>query len=525
MDDENNNWQQPEIKNRELNKYNWLVLHKENLKLSRNTDIGAFSLLDASESISIGENVKIGSHCSLYSRTDIDNKKGKIILEKNSSLGSHCVVMPGITIGENSIVGAMSFVNKDIPANEVWIGSPAKFLKKIMNNNNGGEIKKTNQWKIPLFKTEWSEDNVEAVNKVIRRGTHWAAGPEIEEFEKKLAEFNGVKYALTFNSGTSALFAMYKAIGVEGKEVIVPSFTFIATANAIILAGGIPIFAESEEETLGLDAEDVERKITANTKAIVALHYAGGVSKDIEKLKEIANKHNIHLLEDNAHSLGVRKNGKLCGTFGIASILSFCQNKLITTGEGGAVITDSQHLYEKMKLIRSHGRVDNGQDYFSTTDEMEYLEVGHNFRMSSMNAALGSSQLNHFNEIMQSRISSASYLNQKLSEFKDIEVPKPYLNSNHFYQMYTIKLKNKENRDKLQKHLTENKIMSRIYYSPIHLTKFYQKKKCKKGELPKTEEISNRILTLPMYPGIPKEELDLIINSIKEFMQRGREDA
>ncbi len=123
-------WKEPDIKERELTKYHWLVLHKENLKLGRWTDIGAFTLLDASEGIEIEEGVKIGSHTSIYSRTDSDQKKGKVILKKGCAIGSHCVIMPGITIGEDAQVGAMSFVNKNIPANEVWVGSPARFLKK-----------------------------------------------------------------------------------------------------------------------------------------------------------------------------------------------------------------------------------------------------------------------------------------------------------------------------------------------------------------------------------------------------------
>jgi acetyltransferase-like isoleucine patch superfamily enzyme len=123
-------WKSPEIEERKLNKYYWLIFHKEKLELGKETDIGAFTLLDASEGIVVEDEVKIGSHCAIYSRTEIDKKKGKVILKKNCALGSHCVVMPGITVGENAIVGAMSFVNRDIPANEVWIGSPARFLKK-----------------------------------------------------------------------------------------------------------------------------------------------------------------------------------------------------------------------------------------------------------------------------------------------------------------------------------------------------------------------------------------------------------
>ncbi|MDP3734284.1 MAG: DegT/DnrJ/EryC1/StrS family aminotransferase [Nanoarchaeota archaeon] len=374
---------------------------------------------------------------------------------------------------------------------------------------------------IPLFKTHWMENNIKAVEVVIRRGTHWAVGPEIEQFEKKLVVFTGRKYALTFNSGTSALVALYSAVGVHGKEVIVPSFTFIATANAVLLAGGIPVFAESEEETLGLDAADVARKITPNTKAIVALNYAGGVSRDIEKLQQLAAEKGVFLLEDNAHSLGVYKNGKQCGTFGVGAALSFCQNKLITTGEGGAVITDSQELYEKMKLLRSHGRVENSDgDYFSSTKEHDYLEVGHNFRMPTMNAALGLSQLEHFEQTVKLRKESGDALSAGLQQIKGVKVPLVYQNSDHFYQMYTITVENKTIRDALQKYLNEKGIMCRVYYDPVHLKSLYRQNfGCREGDLPQTEELSRRILTLPMYPGMSTEEINYIVSSVTEFFQ------
>ncbi len=372
---------------------------------------------------------------------------------------------------------------------------------------------------LPLFKIRWQEADVEAVNQVIRRGTQWAAGPEIEEFEKTLAIFTGRKYALACNSGTSALQLMYQAIDIKGKEVICPSFTFVATANAIVAAGGIPVFAESEAETFGLDADDVEKRITKNTKAIVALHYAGGVSSDIEKLQQLAQQHNLILLEDNAHSLGVKKEGKQCGTFGTAAALSFCQNKLITTGEGGAVITDSQELYEKMELLRSHGRVESqAGDYFSHTGDNDYIEVGYNFRMPTMNAALGLSQLQHFEETMKLRVDAAQQLHEGLLDLPGIKLPWPYPNSSHYYQMYTIMLSSQQLRDELQQHLAAKGIMSKVYYNPIHLKTLYRGKYgYKEGDLPQTEEISKRILTLPLYPGMGKEEAGQVIRSIRNF--------
>ncbi|MBU2633751.1 MAG: DegT/DnrJ/EryC1/StrS family aminotransferase [Nanoarchaeota archaeon] len=375
------------------------------------------------------------------------------------------------------------------------------------------------EWKIPLFKIYWTEDDVKSVQEVIKRGTFWADGPEVKEFEKKLVEFTGRKYALVFNSGTSALHAMYDAFGVKDKEIIIPTFTFPATANAVVLAGGQPVFAESEDETYGLDAEDVESRITSKTRAIVALNYSGGVSRDIEKLRKIADENNILLFEDNAHSLGVRRNGKLCGTFGDAAALSFCQNKLITCGEGGAVITDSKDAYEKMRLMRSHGRVEStDKDYFSSVGDNDYIKIGYNYRMPTMCAALGISQLKNFKKTMDLRVKSGRYLSESLSKIKNIRIPKPFENSDHFYQMYTIAVKDK--RDDLQTYLNNKSIMARPYYMPVHLKEFYKKNYgYKEGDLPKTEKISDRILTIPMYPDMKKDEMDFIIKTIKDFFE------
>lgn len=381
---------------------------------------------------------------------------------------------------------------------------------------------KKEQINLPLFRVRWQEADTEAVNKVLRRGTAWAAGPEIEDFERSLAAFTGRKYALTCNSGTSALQLMYHALDVWGKEVIVPSFTFVATANAVVTAGGIPVFAESEPDTFGLDAADVEKRITKNTKAIVALHYAGGVSRDIEKLQQLAQQYNLVLLEDNAHSFGVKKNGRQCGTFGLAAALSFCQNKLITTGEGGAVITDSQELYEKMKLLRSHGRVETGVDYFSYTGDNEYVDVGYNFRMPTMNAALGSSQLLQFDVTIKQRVRHAEDICNGLKDIPNLKLPLPYFNSDHFYQMFTIMLSSKLIRDSLQDHLTRKGIMSKIYYQPIHLSTFYRSKfGYKEGNLPITEQIAEIILTLPIYPPMSEEEKKYMVAVIKEFFESG----
>jgi dTDP-4-amino-4,6-dideoxygalactose transaminase len=371
-------------------------------------------------------------------------------------------------------------------------------------------------WKIPLFKSYWEENDVDAVAAVIRRGTYWAAGPEIQELENKIAEFIGVKYAISFNSGTSALHSDLLAHNITSGEVIVPSFTFIATANVVVLAGAKPVFAEIEEQTYGLDPEDVKEKITKKTKAIIPVHYGGMPCKEIKTLKEIAEDYNLLLIEDAAESLGSKINNKMVGKFGQSSMFSFCQNKIITAGEGGIIVTDEKDIYEKLKLIRSHGRLEKNQDYFSTTEDLDYIQVGYNYRISTISASLILSQFKKIKKIINLRREKATYYTKKLSSIKNITTPKEPQNQHYVYQMYTIQLDNKEMREELQKQLTKAGIMTKVYFEPVHLKTYYTKNfNYKKGSLPKTEEIAKKVLTLPLYPTVTNDEIDYITSIIK----------
>ncbi|MHA1364786.1 MAG: DegT/DnrJ/EryC1/StrS family aminotransferase [Candidatus Heimdallarchaeota archaeon] len=376
------------------------------------------------------------------------------------------------------------------------------------------------EWKIPMFKIHWEEEDIQSVEAVIRRGTYWATGPEITQFEEKLADFVDRKYALTFNSGTSALHAILQAYDIKSSEVIVPSFTFIATANAVLLAGGKPIFAEVEEDSFGLDANDVNERITKKTKAIIPMHYGGQPCKEIKELMNISNDNSILLIEDAAQSFGSYIDKYNVGNFGDSAMFSLCQNKIITTGEGGFITTDNETLYEKLKLIRSHGRLEKrGFDYFSNTEDNEYIEIGYNFRMATMLAALGLSQLRNISEVIDMRRKNAKYLNDNLKDLSNIQVPIAYNDAFHIYQMYTIKLQSNELRESLHKHLTKKGIMSKVYFKPIHLKEFYSSKYGYKiGDLPKTEELAGKILTLPMYPDLLKDDLDYMIQSIREVI-------
>lgn len=374
------------------------------------------------------------------------------------------------------------------------------------------------KWKIPLFKSYWEEDDIEAVTKVIQRGTYWAAGQEITEFEKEIAKHVGTKYALAFNSGTSALHTVLMAYNIkQGDEVIVPSFTFIATGNAPLFVRAKPVFAEIEDKTYGLDLEDAKNKITKKTKAIMPIHYGGCPCLNIRAFEEIAEEHGILLIEDAAQSLGAKIKDKKVGSFGDAAMFSLCQDKMISTGEGGLLVTDSRECYEKSKLIRSHGRAESS-DYFSSTELMDYVNLGYNFRMSTMTAALGKSQLKKIDKTIKMRRKNADYYTSKLSNIDNITLPAAPTDFFHVYQKYTIRIRNKE-RDELMKHLAKKGIFTKAYFGlPIHLTKFYREKfGYKEDDLPKTEKLSKRVLTLPMYPTLQKQDIDYIIKSIREF--------
>jgi len=328
----------------------------------------------------------------------------------------------------------------------------------------------------------------------------------------------GMQYAVTFNSGTSALHALLLAYGIKGKEVIVPSFTFISTISAVILAGGIPVFAEIEPDTFGLDALDVQKKISKNTSAIVLVHYGGFPARDTLAIKKIADEHQIFLFEDNAESMGASIGGKKVGTFGDAGVLSFCQNKIITTGEGGALITNNKNIYEKAKLIRSHGRIETSEDYFASVGDMDYVEVGYNYRMSSITAGLGIAQLKKVNKLIELRRKVASIYDSALDPINQISLPKKIPTHFEVYQMYPLLLPDENIRNNLQQHLAARGIMTKIYFYPAHLkTIFLRDYGLKEGHLPKTEMLSKKILSLPIYPHILKEDLQYIIAAINDF--------
>ena len=371
--------------------------------------------------------------------------------------------------------------------------------------------------KIPLYKIFTDREDNRAVNKVLQRGMDWAIGHEIAEFEKKIANYIGTKYCVAFNSGTSAGHAALLAININSGEVIVPSFTFISTANWPLMVNAKPKFVDIEEENFGLSPERVKVEITKNTKAIIPIHYGGRPCKIIE-INRIARNKKITLIEDCAESFGAKIKGVSVGTFGQMSIFSFAPNKILTTGEGGVICTDSRKIFEKLQLIRSHGRKVN-ENYFKTSQLPDYISIGYNWRMSSMTAALGLSQFDKLDRIIQLRRRHARFYVLKLKKINEIKLPDEPKDHLHVYQLFTIQLKNNLIRNELQKFLASRGIMTKVFFEPIHLSKFYRKSGFGKKSLPDTEKISQTVLSLPIFPGLKSEEIRHVCDSIQEFFE------
>ncbi len=374
-------------------------------------------------------------------------------------------------------------------------------------------------WKIPLYRIFSDNNDIFQTSKIIKRGMNWAIGPEIEYFEEKLANYVGCDHCVVFNSGTSAQHASLLAIKIKpGDGIIVPSFSFISTANSALMVGAKPIFADIEQQTYGLDPSSVEKSIKKKTKAIMPIHY-GGLPCKIDELSEIAKRKKIVLIEDAAESLGSSIHKKKVGSYGLMAIFSFAGNKVLTTGEGGAIVTNSEKLCKKLKLIRSHGRREN-QSYFASNLKPNYVDLGYNWRMSTITAALAISQLKKFEKLVSLRRKNAKFLSSKLGVFDKIKVPTEPHGFKHVYQMYSILLANSKLRNNLMKFLTKKGIMSKVYFDPIHKTPFYKKIGYHNQNLPITELVAKQILTLPMFPGMTRKELNYIAESINEFMKQ-----
>jgi len=369
-------------------------------------------------------------------------------------------------------------------------------------------------FKIPLFKLNFDTREEAAVLKTIR--SRWiSSGPRINELEKKFSKLIGVKYSIATTNCTASLHLAMLTAGIkEGDEVLCPSLTFVATVNAIRYVGAVPVFCDiTSENDLTISPEEIERKISKNTKAILIMHYAG-FPCNMKKIMSISKKHNIKVIEDACHAPLSEYNGKKLGTFGVVSCYSFFSNKNISTGEGGMYVTNNKAYYNEAKLIRSHGMTTASYDR-SRINVINYdvLELGYNYRMDDIRASIALVQLAKLKKDISEREKIRKLYFKYLKEIKRITIPFSEFKGVHSNYIFPILV---NNRDEVRSYLAKNGIQTSIHYQPVHRFKIYRKYY---NNLPITDNITKRLLTLPMYSSLKEVEIKYIIECLMKIIK------
>lgn len=385
---------------------------------------------------------------------------------------------------------------------------------------NGGEpVRKT---VLSYGRQTIDEEDIQAVADTLR-GDYLTTGPKVKAFEEAVAKYVGVKYAVAVSNGTAALHVACLAAGIgKGDEVIVTPMTFAASANCVLYCGGIPIFTDIESATGNIDVSKIEEKITDKTKAIIAVDFTGQ-SVDIDKIKEIAEKHNLIIIEDGAHALGSEYKRAKVGTNSDMTTFSFHPVKPVTTGEGGMIVTNNEKLYNNLILFRSHGitrdeallNENHGPWYY------EQLELGYNYRLPDINCALGLSQLNKIDDFIERRREIVKKYNEEFGKLEELEAPYEHEYSNSGWHIYVIKLnldKLTVGRKEIFEALQKENIGVNVHYLPVYLHPYYKRLGYKAGLCVESEKYYNRIITLPLFPSMNEQDVVDVVTAVKKVI-------
>lgn len=375
---------------------------------------------------------------------------------------------------------------------------------------------------IPYGKQYIDEDDIKAVSEVLQ-SPYLTTGPKVAQFEKNLSELTGAKYAVAISNGTSALHAACYAAGVaEGDEVITTPITFAASANCVLYCGGTPVFADINPETWNIDPKDIERKITSKTKAVIAVDFTGQ-AVELDEIKAICKKHNLILIEDAAHSIGTKYKEIPIGAIADLTTFSFHPVKTITSGEGGAILTNNKNFYEKMKLFRAHGitREPGLMTQTPFNGYNEQIELGYNYRMTDFQAALGASQLKKLGIFSERRTEIVAQYNKAFSQIPQLAIQREIPESDTTRHLYIIRIKLdtiKVGRDEIYKALNAENVGLQVHYVPVYYHPYYQSLGYKKGLCPIAEELYEEIITIPLYYSLTDEDVESIIEAVKKVI-------
>lgn len=382
--------------------------------------------------------------------------------------------------------------------------------------------RKTGRKMIPYGRQTIEEDDIQAVVDVLR-SDYLTTGPKISEFEKMVADYVGAKYAVAISNGTSALHAACFAAGIQaGDEVITTPLTFAASTNCVLYCGGTPVFADVDPKTYNIDPEDIRRKITDKTKAIIAVHLAGQPC-DMDEIHKIAKEHNLLVIEDGAHALGSVYKGKKVGTLSDMTTFSFHPVKPITTGEGGMIVTDNEEFYKKMMLFRSHG-ITRDENLMTRNDGpwfYQQLDLGYNYRITDIQCALGCSQMKKLDRFLSRRKEIVARYNEAFADCENIVTPYQLPETESGWHLYIVQVKNCDRR-KVFEALREQGIAVNVHYIPVCMHPYYQEHGYKEIHCRKAEEVYSHIISLPLYPTLTEEQQEFVIQGIMQCVEHAK---
>ncbi len=371
---------------------------------------------------------------------------------------------------------------------------------------------------IHLSRPDITAKEIEAVCEVLR-GPDLSLGPKLTEFEKAFTDYTGSKRAVAVNSGTSGLFLSMLALGIApGDEVITTPFTFIASASSIMMAGAKPVFVDIDPENLNIDTAKIEARITDRTKAILPVEVFGNPA-GLDKVSEIAQKHNLFVIEDSCEALGSELNGKKAGTFGSMSVFGFYPNKQITTGEGGMILTDNDSLADMCVSLRNQGRAPDGT-------WLGHDRLGYNFRLSDINCALGIVQLSRIDQIKAKRMQVAKWYQQMLADESRLIVPTEPDGCDMSWFVFVVRLAHGftlDHRESILRAMRNENIQVSNYFLPVHLQPFMVETfGYKQGDFPITEAVCKSTIALPFHNNLTKDEVAIVCKTLKEVLDKNQ---